>query len=131
MKFIITENKVNEIILKQINIMYDADNIHWTPFIDDWGNELDYAIEFYEGDYDDGDNVKFRWYSSEFWMTDEMESIDSTDNLKKYIEESPSLVFENSNEYDFFQSAFDDRWKPIFIKWFDENFDFKVKTIHE
>lgn len=29
MKFTITENKINELILKHINSMFDVDNIGW------------------------------------------------------------------------------------------------------
>jgi hypothetical protein len=128
MKFIITENKVNEIILKQINIMYDVDNINWTFPTDVWGNEMDYTALFYLGDFDDDENL-FRWYDKGYWESDEIYSYHSNDNLKKYIEETPSLVFENSDDYDFFQDAFGDRWKPIFIKWFEDNFELPVKTI--
>ena len=128
MKFIITENKVNEIILKQINIMYDINDFGWTPGIDEWGNEVDYAYKFYVLDYDDDDNTIFRWYSEEYWTTDEGNEWGErfrNDMLSK----SPMLVFDSDSGYNNLEGLFGNRWKPIFMKWFEDNFELPVKTI--
>jgi len=47
MKIIITESKLNQAVIDYLNETYDTNNIGWTPGIDDWGNEVDYAISFY------------------------------------------------------------------------------------
>ena len=53
MKIIITESKINTIISKYIDKMFN--DINYSYGYDDDGNEVDYAIEFYVGDYDDDD----------------------------------------------------------------------------
>jgi hypothetical protein len=109
--------------------MFDVDNIGWTPGIDDWGNEVDYAIEFYTDYYeDDGDNTLFRWYSEDYWRSDEGNVWDE-DNITKLIDDSPILDFEDTDKLDQLNSLFGDRWKQPFIDWFWDNFNVPVKTI--
>jgi hypothetical protein len=128
MKIIITENKINELIIKHLNSMFDINNIGWTPGIDDWGNEVDYAIEFYTEDYEDGDNTLFRWYSEDYWRSDEGNVWDE-DNITKLIDDSTILDFEDTDKLDQLNSLFGDRWKQPFIDWFWDNFNVPVKTI--
>ena len=129
MKIIITENKINELIIKHLNSMFDINNIGWTPGLDDWGNEVDYAIEFYTEDYeDDGDNTLFRWYGEDYWRSDEGNVWDE-DNITKLIDDSPILDFEDTDKLDQLNSLFGDRWKQPFIDWFWDNFNVPVKTI--
>ena len=58
MKFIISEDRIYDLAMKHINSMFDVDNINWLYGTDDFGNEVDYGISFYLGDYDDDDNYK-------------------------------------------------------------------------
>jgi len=129
MKIIITENKINELIIKHLNSMFDVDNIGWTPGIDDWGNEVNYAIEFYPDDYEDGrDNTLFRWYSEDYWRSEETETL-SPVFLKEMIDKSPILEFEDTDKLEQLNSLFGDRWKQPFIDWFWDNFNVPVKTV--
>jgi hypothetical protein len=135
MKIIITESKLNQMIIDYLNETYDTNNIGWTYGIDDWGNEVDYAIEFYEGDYEEGDSTIFRWYGEDYWTSDEGETIssgwgdedDETINQKKL--QSPLLVFENTDDLTILNGYFGDKWKRPFIDWFWDNFHVPVKTI--
>jgi len=130
MKFTITENKINELILKHINSMFDVDNIGWTPGLDDWGNEVDYATEFYTDDYEWGDsegNTQFRWYSEDYWNSDE--GRDGSWDNHELINNSPILEFADDDKLEQLNSIFGDRWKPVFIDWFLDNFNVRVKTI--
>ena len=102
-------------------------DIHYTYGYDDDGNEVDYAIEFYVGDYDDDDTI-FRWYSEDYWDIE-----DDTHNLnsQKKKDESPILDVYDNNELiigliDTFGS---DLWKEPLIKWFEEKFDLPIKTL--
>jgi hypothetical protein len=47
MKIIITESKLYQAVIDYLNERYDINNIHWTYGLDDWGNEVDYAMSFY------------------------------------------------------------------------------------
>jgi hypothetical protein len=125
MRIIITESKINTIISKYIDKMFN--DINYSYGYDDDGNEVDYAIEFYVGDYDDDDTI-FRWYSEDYWDIE-----DDTHNLnsQKKKDESPILDVYDNNELiigliDTFGS---DLWKEPLIKWFEEKFDLSVKTL--
>ena len=53
MEIKIQENRLNDIINKQFDSMFDVNNISWTMIEDDYGNETDDAAVFYLGDYGD------------------------------------------------------------------------------
>ena len=123
MKIRILEDRLNDIVEKQINLMFDANNINWTMMEDDYGNECDYAAEFYLGDYDD-DEILFRWYGEDYWS-----DLGNSNKIMKLVQRSPILEFQDSNQKELLDNMFGDRWETIFKMWFDKNFHIKVKTI--
>jgi hypothetical protein len=127
MKILITENKLNQIIIDFINDRYDVNNIHWTYGIDDWGNEVDYAASYYEGDYEDDVNL-FRWYSEDYFYSEEM-SHQNKKMIDEWVEKSPMLEFDDTDTYDIFNGYFGDRWHQPFKDWFMEHFKKPIKTI--
>jgi hypothetical protein len=127
MKIVITENKFNEGVLRFINSVYDVDRIGWTYGLDDWGNEVGNAAEFYLGDYVD-DNVLFKWYGEGYWNSEESENWGMV-YCQEMANKSPMLVFESDGDYYNLEGLFGNRWKPVFIKWFEDNFGLPVKTI--
>ena len=127
MKIIITENKFKEGILKYINSMFDINDIGWTYGIDDWGNEVGYAIEFYSGDYEEGGSTLFRWYGEDYWVSEESSG---WGNIKEKKLNSPILEFEDEQHYNNLQGLFGNLWKPLFIEWFWDKFHVPVKTIN-
>jgi hypothetical protein len=134
MKYIITESKLNETIKNYLNSVFPVDEMHWTPYIDDDLNEMDSAMVFYIGDYDEDETV-FRWYDEGYW-TNEMEDLSPGQEfdrklLKKYKNDSPIIEFENSNISNSLNGYFGDAWKQPFKEWFKDNFNFEVNTIHE
>lgn len=127
MKFIISENRVYDYILKYINSKYEPDKINWTYSLDDYGDETDIGAVFYAGDFsDDGD--LFRWYSKDYWLTDDFNG-ENEEKIKRLVEESPILMIYSDDDYDTFENLFGNRWKPILAEWFEDNFGFPVKTI--
>lgn len=134
MKYIITESKLNETIKNYLNSVFPVDEMHWTPSLDDDLNEMDSAMVFYIGDYDEDETV-FRWYDEGYW-TNEMEDLSPGQEfdrklLKKYKNDSPIIEFENSNISNSLNGYFGDAWKQPFKEWFKDNFNFEVNTIHE
>ena len=131
MKIIITESKLNQAVIDYLNDTYDTNNIGWTPGIDDWGNEVDYAIEFYEGDYEEGDNTVFRWYGEDYWESDEGSSYGEEDDeyIKEMKNKSPQLEIYDNTVYRTLNGYFGDKWKQPFIDWFWDKFHVPVKTI--
>ena len=127
MKIIITESRLYQAVIDYLNETYDINNIHWTYGTDDWGNEVDYAMSFYQGDYDEDDTV-FMWYDVDYWKSDEMEHQDE-ENLKEWIEQSPILSFNDIDTFNILNGYFGDRWHQPFKDWFMENFNLPIKTI--
>ena len=69
MKYIISESKLNDFILKYIEGMFPVYEINYTENEDDDGNPDDSSYVFYFEDYDDneGDGTIFRWYDKDYW----------------------------------------------------------------
>lgn len=131
MKFIISENRIDDLVVKHLESVYDIENIGWIYGTDDMGNDVDYAAEFYEGDYEDGwgENVLFRWYDKDYWFDEDITKTTDYEKLKKRIEDSPIVEFQNSHLSNQLDSIFGDRWEEPFKRWFEDNFHFPVKTI--
>ena len=127
MKFIISEDKIYGLIMKHLNSMFDVDNIHWTPYINDYGDEVDYSISFYNGDYGDDDNL-FRWYSEDYFYSEEM-SNHSKKMIDEWKEKSPMLEFDNNGKKEQLDALFGDKWLQPFKDWIWDNFNLPVKTI--
>jgi hypothetical protein len=120
MKYIIKENRVNDIILKYIEDSYPVNEINYSEGHDDYGNPDDSSYEFYYGDYDD---IIFRWYDKKYWGGNDKEIV------KYRVERSPLLSFDDSREIEKLNNLFGDKWKLIFKQWFYDNFKFEIKTI--
>lgn len=118
MRFVISENRLNDIILNFINNYYDVDEIHSNPFHDEDGNPTNSAIEYYLGDWGDGEEV-FRLYNESYWT--------NPDDFRKKL--SPILMIENEDFVSHLNSMFQDKWKPVFKEWFEKNFGEEIKTI--
>jgi hypothetical protein len=127
MKFIISEDKIYDLIMKHINSMFDIHNIHWINGTDDYGNDVDYAISFYLGDYDDNENL-FRWYGEDYFYSEEMQN-HSKEMIDEWAEKSPMLEFDNNGKKEQLDNFFGDRWHQPFKDWFLKNFDLPIKTI--
>ena len=127
MEIIISENRIYNLIMKHINSMFDIHNIHWINGTDDDGNDVDYAISFYLGDYDDDDNL-FRWYGEDYFYSEEM-SHHNQKMVDEWVEKSPMLEFDNNGKKEQLDNLFGDKWYQPFKDWFLKNFDLPIKTI--
>lgn len=122
MNYIISEDRVNDLILKYIENTYPVDEINYTEYEDEDGNPNDSAYVFYYGDWDNGDEVIFRWYGKNYFQGD-----DELSRLR--VSQSPMLYFEDSREIDKLHSLFGNKWEPVFINWFYRNFNFRIKNV--
>lgn len=125
MKYILTENKLNQTIYKFIDEMFNTDHINYLHPEDEYGNEDPNRCLFYFNNYLDDDSV-FRWYGKGYW-DDDWEVWEKRINL---IAKSPIISVEEqfSDELDNF---FGELWKPVFLKWFNENYPkYKSKTVN-
>lgn len=120
MNYIISEDKIGNVILNYINGYYDVDKVHSTPFHDDYGNPTDVATEYYLGDYEgDFQEEVFRVYQEGYW--------EKPDDPRKEL--TPILMVEDIAFVSNLNSMFGDRWIPVLKNWFEENFNEKIKTV--
>jgi len=127
MKIIITENKLHQAVIDFLNETYDVDNIHSTYGIDDWGNEVDYAMSFYQGDFEDDEDL-FMWYGEDYWYSDEMNH-HNKEMIDEWVEQSPILSFNDIDTFNTLNGYFGDKWHQPFKNWFMEHFKKPIKTI--
>ena len=113
--------------MKHLDSMFDVDNINSTNGTDDFGNEVDYGISFYNGDYDDDDNL-FRWYSEDYFYSEEMQN-HNKEMIDEWVKKSPMLEFDNNGKKEQLDNLFGDRWHQPFKDWFQKNFNLPIKTI--
>ena len=127
MKYIITESKLEEIIVNYLNNMYDVNDISWKYPLendeetDDWEEDPN-RLHFYKGD-DEYDDRIFLWYDKDYW------NVERSDNARNFYEKSPILDFENVNDLEILNGYFGNKWVPVFKKWFEDNFRIPVKSI--
>lgn len=123
MKIIITENQLNEMeqhIYDYINDLYDVSDISYgEQEIFDFGNReyvMSDDIYFYSGDFSYG-KTEFILYQQGY------ETIGD-----ERILVGPVLFIEDENKIELL-SQFGELWKPVFKKWFKDNFNYDIKTI--
>ena len=123
MKIIITENQLNEMeqhIYDYINDLYDVSDISYgEQEIYDFDNR-EYVISddiySYSGDFSHG-TMEFILYQQSYEKMDDY-----------ILMESPVLFIEDYNKIELL-NQFGELWKPVFKKWFKDNFNYDIKTI--
>ena len=121
MKYIITESRLDDIVIEYLNGMFDVSNVRSTnptEYNDETGENYDddTRVEFYLGDYED-ENTIFKWYDCGYFYPDS-----PAQNI------CPTVVVEHPQD-DRLIALFNDKWEEPFKKWFTENFDLPIKTV--
>ena len=121
MKYIITESRLDDIVIEYLNGMFDVSNVRSTnptEYNDETGENYDddTRVEFYLGDYED-ENTIFKWYDCGYFYPDS-----PAQNI------CPTVVVEHPYD-DRLIALFNDKWEEPFKKWFTENFDLPIKTV--
>ena len=121
MKYIITESRLDDIVIEYLNGMFDVSNVRSTnptEYDDETGENYDddTRVEFYLGDYED-ENTIFKWYDCGYFYPDS-----PAQNI------CPTVVVEHPYD-DRLIALFNDKWEEPFKKWFTENFDLPIKTV--
>jgi hypothetical protein len=122
MKYIITESKLEDIVIRYLNEIFTNDEINqMSPYVydEETGIEGDdeTRIEFYIGDYDDGDNNIFRWYDCEYF------------NKGAEIRQRCPIIHLEDKYSTTLNGFFGDMWVEPFKKWFTINYNLPVKTV--
>ena len=120
MKYIISESQLEKVIIDYFDEIFPIEEIHWThPYqeFDDGSEGEDFnRVEFYRGNYED-ENTVFRWYDCEYFAW-----------FSQLRERCPivSLEYPYQNTL---EGYFGDSWMLPFKNWFEQKFEFKVKTV--
>ena len=130
MKIIISESHIDELVIKQLDNLFNVDDIHWTNPIEEDGEtgeeyEDPTRVIFYYGDYSDEDTL-FYWYDKGYWGQDY--SGHNSDNFSLHKSNSPMLVIEEPY-HSRLNGLFGNKWYKPFKIWFKENFELSVKTL--
>jgi len=122
MKYIITESRLDQAIVDYINKLFPIDEInHIMPY--DYDEETDEEgddenrVEFYIGDYDEGDNTIFRWYDCDYFFL-----------YSEPRKRCPLIVVEDQYKREL-DGFFNNLWHEPFKKWVMKNFDLSSKTV--
>ena len=119
MKVNINKSKLDNIIYQYIDDLFhnnELGQLNYTYF-NDLGDERDWQINFYFGDYGD-DNTAFVWETEEIYNHYGISG----------GEDCPHVIIEGNIENKL-NAMFNDLWKPIFKIWFKYNYDLELKTI--
>jgi len=116
MKYIIGESRLDKLIYDFIDNSLDNGKLNYM-YPDYYGS----SCSFFKGEYDSDEETLIYWYSPNYW--------DNNTEGKKLKEKSPIIDLANSL-YNKYTNFFGDRWKPVFIQWFNDKFPgFGVKTL--
>lgn len=122
MKYIITESKLDEVITKYLDELFDVKNINYIhmPEYDDedgW-NANENVVVFYFGDWGD-EEICLTWYGKFYYLKN-----------KDMSHKCPVVDIEKEYFY-LLDGYFGDKWKEPFKKWFMVNFEYPVKTVEK
>jgi hypothetical protein len=123
MKYIISESKLEQVITEYIDGLFPIDEINYTNpdvYDDEQDGEIyedENMVQFYLGNYDEGENNIFLWLGTEYFE----ENSSAQDR-------SPIVVVDHPYD-DQLIAYFNDAWEEPFKKWFMKNFNLPVKTV--
>jgi len=125
MKYTITENRFEQVIFDYFDEIFPVDDINWMhPWgynsdgeEDDAEGEDENRIQFYIGDYEDGENDCFKWYGCNYFDED------------SYARDfCPTVVMDHPFDRQL-NGYFGNAWQEPFRQWFIKNFNLPCKTV--
>jgi hypothetical protein len=122
MKYIIAESRLDKVVTEYLNEIFPLDDVNYLnpiEYNDDTREEYEdeTRVEFYLGDYEDGETTIFKWYDCKYFYPDS-----PVQNI------CPTVVVEHPYD-DTLIAYFSDKWEEPFKKWFTENFNLPVNTV--
>jgi hypothetical protein len=134
MKYLITESKLEQVIYDYIDKLFAAENgkteIHKLNSLGEDDDEIDDAYDFVNDDYYDGDNQDylFSWTGREYYDNEKRKNYMSKGI--KFIDLAPIVEIHDENKIRTLNLIFNEMWKPIFNKWFQDKVNLPVKTLY-
>jgi len=134
MKYLITESKLEQVIYDYIDKLFAAENgkteIHKLNSLGEDDDEIDDAYDFVNDDYYDGDNQDylFSWTGREYYDNEKRKNYMSKGI--KFIDLAPIVEIHDESKVRTLNLIFNEMWKPIFNKWFQDKVNLPVKTLY-
>jgi hypothetical protein len=130
MKYIITENKVFDVIYRYFDKTFNPSEMDWVygagededGYVD-IDRENENFLMFYKGDWqgEEDSDVVFHYFDVDFYNEDDP-------SHKPFRDQSP--ILEVIGEYGkHLDTMFDNHWEEPMKKWFQDNFNLPVKTV--
>lgn len=113
---------MEKVFFNYFDELFPYEDINWNhpyDYDDETGEESEDGnrIEYYLGDFDEGDDICFRYYTCDYF---------NEDSYAQTI--CPTLNVESRYE-NLLDGYFGDLWKEPFRLWFQKNFELPVKTV--
>lgn len=122
MKYLITESQLDQAIIKYLDELFQVDDINFhypLEYDEETGEEYEdeHRINYFIGDYEDGDNDIFKWYGCDYF------------NEGSHARTICPTVDVETKYSDILNGYFGDRWEEPFKIWFKRKFEDPVKTV--
>jgi hypothetical protein len=137
MKYIITESKLEQAIYQYIDNLFASQNgnteiykLPAIPAIPDTDEIIEGVYDFVNDDYYDGDNQDylFSWTGREYYDNEKRKNYQSKG--QKFIDLAPIVEIHDENKVYTLNLYFNEMWKPIFNKWFQDKVNLPIKTLY-
>ena len=131
MKYLITESKLEQAIYQYIDNLFASQNgnteIYKIPAIDEDG-DVEGAYDFVNDDYYEEGNQLFSWTGREYYDNEKRKNYMSKGI--KFIDLAPIVEIHDENKVRTLNLIFNEMWKPIFNKWFQDKVNLPIKTLY-
>jgi hypothetical protein len=130
MKYIITENRLNNLVVKYLEHMFKDKIYNESGFNYDIDDDDENLIMFYDNDYKN--NIEheplFEYIFKEYY--DNLDPDSSWVIINKWADKAPLIEIIRNEFVETLNSTFGrGEWKPGFKIWFEKTFELPVKTI--
>lgn len=129
MKYIITENRLNRVVVLFLEHLF-KDGIYKVLWIDSETNEEnENIIMFYDDDYKNNIEYEplFEYIFKEYY--EELDIGTQFNMINRFAESAPLIEITRNELIETLNSQFGNQWIPGFKMWFEKTFELPVKTI--
>jgi hypothetical protein len=130
MKYIITENRLNNLVVKFLEHMFKDKIYNESSFNYDTEGRDENLIMFYDDDYKNNIQYEplFEYIFKEYY--DNLDAETQFNMINRWGESAPLIEIIRNDLVETLNSTFGrGEWKPGFKIWFEKTFELPVKTI--
>ena len=113
MNYSISEDKLNKLIYRTIDNIIDKQSIKSTSNLKFQNEDVLTKITYH---YENYDELAALYFENHFHKSSKLKNV------------TPLLLADDDNVASILTDLFDDRWYMVFVKWFEDNFNYDVKS---